>query len=107
MHSSGHQSLHSYLKDANNEDSNTDLCQLHQLFRWRHYSLRLDLINKIVGDVDVAIVEKLAYDELVQMLTVFQSWFWTIHSGSLVAATDEHTTHEHTTHYLLPATTLC
>lgn len=75
-------SLHPHLEDANSGGRGTDLCQLHQLFRWRHHSLWLDLIDKIVGDVDVAIVEELAYDELVQMLTVFQSWFWTIHPGS-------------------------
>ncbi len=57
----------------------TELCQLHELLRWRHDALRFDLTDETVGDAGVSIIEQLAYDELVQVLPVLQSRFGTIH----------------------------
>lgn len=61
----------------------TYLCQLHQLLGRRHDALRLHLIDEVVGDVGVAVVEQLADDEPVQVLSVLQCRLRTIHSGSL------------------------
>lgn len=48
----------------------TYLCQLHQLLGGRHYTLWFHLVNETVGDIGVSIIEQLAYDELVQVLSV-------------------------------------
>jgi len=45
--------------------------------------LWFNLIDETVGDISVSIVEQLAYDEFIQVLSVFQSQFGTIHVGSL------------------------
>lgn len=61
----------------------TYLCQLHQLLRRRHHILWFDLANETVSDVGVSIIEQLADDELVQVLSVLQGWLGTIHVGSM------------------------
>ena len=63
-------------------DNVTCFSQLHQLLRGRHHVLRLHLIDQIVGDTRVSVIEQLADDQLVQVLSVLQSGFGTEHGGS-------------------------
>lgn len=57
----------------------TYFSQLHELFRRRHHSGRLDLVDEAVGDVGVSIIQQLANDEPVKMLAVFQRGLWAVH----------------------------
>lgn len=61
------------------QTARTDLGQLHELLGGRHHNLWLHLIAEAVGDVGVAVIEQLADDQLVQLLTVLQRWFLAIH----------------------------
>lgn len=62
-----------------NQSYLTDLGELHKLLRWRHHALRLHFIYEAVGDVGVTVIQQLANDQLIQLLSVFQSRFGTIH----------------------------
>lgn len=70
-------------QDENMVSTLTYLCQLHELLRGRHNALWLHLIDETVGDASVSIVEQLADDKLVQVLSVLQSRFGTKHVGPL------------------------
>lgn len=62
----------------------TYLSQLHQLFGGRHDVLWLHLVDEAVGDAGVSIMEQLADDEAVQVLSVLQGRLWTVHAGQLL-----------------------
>lgn len=57
----------------------TYLGQLHQLLWGWDHTLWLDLINQTISDVGVSIIKQLADDQPIQVLSVLQGRFRTIH----------------------------
>lgn len=66
-------------RQTDRQTARTNLGELHELLGGRHHNLWLHLIAEAVGDVGVAVIEQLADDQLVQLLTVLQRWFLAIH----------------------------
>lgn len=54
---------------------------MQQLLRGRTNRLRLDFINEAISNADVAIIEQLANDQLVELLAVLQAHFGSVHLG--------------------------
>lgn len=54
---------------------------MQELLRGRTHGLRLDLIDEPVSNADVAVVEQLADDQLVELLPVLQAHFGSVHLG--------------------------
>lgn len=54
---------------------------MQELLWGRTDRLRLDLIDEAVSNADVAIVEQLANDQLVELLAVLQAHFGPVHLG--------------------------
>lgn len=54
---------------------------MQELLRGCTNRLRLDFINEAISNADVAVVEQLANDQLVELLAVLQAHFGSVHLG--------------------------
>lgn len=59
----------------------TKFDEMQELLRGCTHRLRLDLIDEAIGNADIAIIEQLANDQLVQLLAILQAHFGSVHLG--------------------------
>ena len=57
----------------------TKFDEMQELLRGCTHRLRLDLIDEAIGNADIAIIEQLANDQLVQLLADLQAHFGSVH----------------------------
>lgn len=57
----------------------TEFDEMQELLWGRTDRLRLDLVDEAVGNADVAVIQQLANDQLVELLAVLQAHFGSVH----------------------------
>ena len=59
----------------------TKFDEMQELLRGCTHRLRLDFIDEAIGNADIAVIEQLANDQLVELLAVLQAHFGSVHLG--------------------------
>ena len=59
----------------------TKFDKMQELLRGCTHRLRLDFIDEAIGNADIAVIEQLANDQLVELLAVLQAYFGSVHLG--------------------------